>query len=92
MQVTHESRSAIARSHLFLRLAVECPADKRIEFEAFLEAAIIFARAALHRFKADNSNHPQWKYWWARSLSDFPTFRPETPSETIGSEPPRPRR
>ena len=28
----------------------------------------------------------------ARSLSDFPTFRPETPSETIGSEPPRPRR
>ena len=28
----------------------------------------------------------------SRSLSDFPTFRPETPSETIGSEPPRPRR
>lgn len=28
----------------------------------------------------------------ARSLSDFPTFRPETPSETIGSESPRPRR
>ena len=73
MQVTHESRSAIARSHLFLRLAVECPADKRIEFEAFLEAAIIFARAALHRFKADNSNHPQWKYWWA-SLRGNPSF------------------
>ena len=73
MQVTHESRSAIARSHIFLRLAVECPADKRIEFEAFLEAAIIFARAALHRFKADNSNHPQWNYWWA-SLRGNPSF------------------
>jgi hypothetical protein len=40
----------------------------RVEFEAFLEAAIVFARAAVHRFKAKHEKHPAWKQWWT-SLS-----------------------
>lgn len=64
MQVTHESRSALARSQLFLRLAVGCTADQRVEFEAFVEASIVFARAAMHRLQAQHEKHAQWKSWW----------------------------
>ncbi|RJP71315.1 MAG: hypothetical protein C4535_02965 [Comamonadaceae bacterium] len=64
MQVTHKSRSAEARSRLFLEMASECSADRRVEFEAFLEAAIVFGRAALHRFQTRHVRHPQWKQWW----------------------------
>jgi hypothetical protein len=46
-------------------MASECAADRRIEFEAFLEAAIVFARAAVHRLQTRHRNHPQWKAWWA---------------------------
>jgi hypothetical protein len=38
--------------------------DQRIEFEAFVEAAIVFARAGLHRLKARHESHAQWKTWW----------------------------
>ncbi len=64
MQVTHESRSAEARSQLFLEMASECSADRRVDFEAFLEAAIIFGRAALHRFQTRHKSHPEWPQWW----------------------------
>lgn len=79
MQVTHQSRSALARSQLFLQLAEECSADKRVEFEAFLEAAIVFARAALHRLQAQHEGHSMWKTWW-KSLRGNPAvdfFRTE---------------
>lgn len=65
MNVTHSSRSAMARSQLFLRLASECTADRRIEFEAFLEASIVFARASMHRLQRRHRDHPNWKAWWA---------------------------
>ncbi len=73
MQVTHESRSALERSRLFLRLAADCAADQRVEFEAFIEAAIVFARAALHRLQAKHERHAQWKSWW-RGLSGNPAI------------------
>ena len=52
------------RSRLFLRLARECGADRRVEFEAFLEAAIVFARAAVHRLQFQLNRHPRWIDWW----------------------------
>lgn len=64
MHVTSESRSALERSRLFLRLARECGADRRVEFEAFLEAAIVFARAAMHRLQFQLERQPKWRDWW----------------------------
>ena len=64
MQLTHDSRSALSRARFFLERAQTSLADSRVEFEAFLEASIIFARAAVHRFNAKHEKHPAWKKWW----------------------------
>lgn len=64
MQVTHDSRSALSRARFFLEKADASPAESRVEFEACLEAAIVFARAAVHRFQSMHEKHPQWKDWW----------------------------
>ena len=69
--VTHDSRSALARANLFLAKAVAAKADERVEFEAFLEAAIIFGRTAVHRFKTKYESHLKWKAWW-KSIADDP--------------------
>lgn len=60
-----ESRSALHRARLFLRLADRCTANEREEFEAFSEAAIVFARAALLRFKKRVEKHQRFKAWWS---------------------------
>lgn len=65
MTVTHASRTAAARARLFVQLAADCHADKRVEFEAFVEASIVFARAALHRLQTRHRRHPQWQSWWS---------------------------
>lgn len=65
MTIAHE-RAAIARAEFFLALAEQCPPEQRSEFEAFLEAAIVFARAALHRLKGEFESHPAWKAWFAQ--------------------------
>ena len=44
--------------------------NQREEFEAFVEAAIIFGRAAVHRFKTKHERHPAWKAWWDSLLND----------------------
>ena len=78
-KLTQESRHAISRAKFFLGKAKGCSADYRVDFEAFLEAAIVFARAAVHRLKAKYKSHPQWKVWWD-SLRDDPAvefFRTE---------------
>jgi hypothetical protein len=62
--VTAESRTALARSRFFLEQAKMCPADCRVEFEAYIEASIVFARAAIHRFQHRYEKHPRWKSWW----------------------------
>jgi hypothetical protein len=79
MPVTHESRGALARAAFFLDKAKACPLDAREDFEAFLEASIIFARAAVHRFKTKHDGHPSWKAVWD-AWSDEPAvefFRQE---------------
>lgn len=63
-------RDAISRSEFFLNKAVQANVDQREEFEAYLEASIIFARAAMHRLLARYKNHPAWKNWWDNLLSD----------------------
>ncbi|MEF8697779.1 MAG: hypothetical protein V5B36_14440 [Candidatus Accumulibacter sp. UW25] len=65
MTTAHE-RTAIARAEFFLTLAEQCTPEQRNEFEAFLEAAIVFARAALHRLKSKFESHPSWKLWFAK--------------------------
>lgn len=42
-------RHAISRSLFFLALAEGCSVNDREHFEAFLEASIVFGRAAMHR-------------------------------------------
>jgi hypothetical protein len=57
-------RHAISRARFFLTIAKQCPVEKRDDFEAYLEASIIFGRTALHRFQFENKDHPDWQKWW----------------------------
>lgn len=68
--VTAESRHALSRAKLFLDKAAECRGDERVDFEAYLEAAIVFARASLHRLQTQFRKHPDWKTWWESLSSD----------------------
>lgn len=61
---TRRSRDAIARAWYFLEKAEACPGDAQVDFEAFLEASIVFARAAVHRFRARHRKHPDFQPWW----------------------------
>jgi len=70
IQLTHDSRSAISRAAFFLEKAKASAPESRVEFEAFLEAAIVFARAALHRFKSKHEKHRNWRRWWEDLLAD----------------------
>lgn len=63
-------RDAISRAEFFLDLAKDCPGDKKNDFEAFMEASIIFARSALLRTKTKYKGHPQWKPWWKGLLKN----------------------
>jgi len=65
MVVTPESRHAVSRARFFLDKAKGCPPDSRIDFEAFLEACIVFARAAVHRTKSKHQGHPNWNSVWS---------------------------
>jgi hypothetical protein len=69
-EVTFESRDALPRARFFLTLAEKCPGEDRVEFESFLEAAIVFGRTALHRFKTKHEAHPAWKRWWESLAGD----------------------
>jgi hypothetical protein len=70
LQLTQDSRSAISRGRFFLDRAAAVPPDGRVEFEAFLEAAIVFSRAAVHRLKTTHDKQPGWKAWWDSILND----------------------
>jgi len=63
-------RHAISRARFFLDLARGCLIEERDEFEAYLEASIIFARTALHRLKKKNEKKSNWKSWWDGLLSN----------------------
>jgi hypothetical protein len=45
-------------------MARGCRVEERDEYEAFLEAAIVFGRSALHRLQPLYEKHPDWKTWW----------------------------
>lgn len=62
--LTPASRSALSRARFFLEKAKACPAEARVDFEAFLEAVIVFARAALHRMQKKYERHSKWQAWW----------------------------
>ena len=63
-------RHAISRARFFLNLAKQCPIEERDEFEAYLEASIVFARTALHRLKSEHERHSNWEPWWNGLLYD----------------------
>lgn len=63
---TAHSRTALGRAEFFLHLAEKCTPDQRAEFEAYVDASIIFARTALHRLKSKCSNHPSWRNWFTQ--------------------------
>jgi hypothetical protein len=60
----------LSRTELFLPLAEQCSPEQRTEFEAFVEASIVFARAALHRLKHDFKSHLSWNAWFAQLKGD----------------------
>src|SRR5688572_27646057 len=66
----HDFRSAIARSKLFLQLASAVPAGSRTDFEAFLEASIVFGRAAVHRLQSKYHKRAGWDAWWDHLLKE----------------------
>src|SRR5262249_8286098 len=59
-----------SRARYFLEKAGSTSAEQRMEFEAFLEPAIVFGRTTVHRFKTAHSKHPAWKAWWDSLLTD----------------------
>ena len=44
--------------------------EHRDRCEAFMEAAIIFCRAALHRVRTQYKRRPGWDEWWNGLLND----------------------
>jgi hypothetical protein len=71
--MTDIDRSAIGRAKFFLNKAAECTASQRNEFEAFTEAAIVFARSAIHRVQSQygkKNKHPKFQSWWDGLLNN----------------------
>jgi hypothetical protein len=50
--VTHESPYVLSCARFFAEKAKQCSGNERVDFEAFIEAAIAFARAAVLRLKS----------------------------------------
>ena len=69
-----EPRHAISRARFFLERAEECNVDERDEFEANLEAAIIFGRTAMDRlnrkYRKYRKKLGKHEEWWNNQLKD----------------------
>lgn len=63
-------RHAISRAYFFLVHAEDCGIQRRDECEAFMEAAIVFGRAAIQRLEPQFKTHPQWRVWWTSLLAN----------------------
>jgi hypothetical protein len=59
-----QKRDAISCAQFFLNRAEECDISERYAFECYLEAAIVFGRAAIHRLPKDWKKHPDWNDWF----------------------------
>ena len=64
------NRHAISRAKLFLDLAEPCTVTERDRHEAYLEAAIIFCRTAIHRLQHRYKNETGWSAWFNSLLSN----------------------
>lgn len=69
-KINYESRHAIARARFFLAKARECHVDTREDFEAYLEASIVFARAAILRVKHTHCKKAGFMNWWSSLKND----------------------
>ena len=69
-KIKYDSRHAIARARFFLAKARECRIDSREDFEAYLEASIVFARAAIHRVEHTYGKEAGFKIWWDSLRND----------------------
>ena len=67
---TKNPRHPLARAEFFLALAEKCLTTQLSEFEAYLEASIIFARSAMHRLETEFEKHPEWKAWFKSMDAD----------------------
>ncbi len=63
-------RDALSRAALFIKLARACDIGERDEYEACLEASIVFGRAALQQLPQRYGRHPGWNAWWSGLLHD----------------------
>lgn len=62
--VTANSRTPLSRAKLFIKMAKNCSLDDCIEFEALIDASIVFARSAIERYgKSNNTRHGQDARW-----------------------------
>ena len=64
------NRDSVSRSRMFVEMARQCDLAHRDEHEAFLDAAIVFARSALHRLQSAYKRKPTWSAWWSSLASD----------------------
>ena len=67
-------RHAISRAKFFVTLADQCPVSERDAHEAFMEAAVVFCRTAIHRLQTRYEKCTDWKIWF-NSLKDNPSIR-----------------
>jgi hypothetical protein len=67
---TATSRGAFSRAQLFLSEAKSCIASDRVRFEAFLDASIVFGRAAIHRMRDRLKRAGKGTTWWDSILED----------------------
>jgi hypothetical protein len=71
--VTHQSRHALSRARFFAEKAKQCRGDERVDFEAFLEASIVFARTAVLRLKPEFKKlkkERDWVAWVTSPIGD----------------------
>ena len=63
-------RDATSRARQFLNMAKKCTVSQRDEYEAFLEAAIVFGRTALNRLHPLFKSKPGWRDWFDEQWED----------------------
>src|SRR5215208_1258231 len=65
-----ELRTATSRAYYFLELAENFRATELNDFEAHIEAAILFGRTAFHRLQTNYRKYPGWQKWWDSLAAD----------------------
>src|SRR5687768_3349954 len=64
------NRDSVSRARLFIEMARQCSAEDRDQHEAFLDAAIVFARSSLQRLRSAYRKRSGWKPWWDALAAD----------------------